>query len=616
MLLEKLERILPRVEKPARYIGGELYSILKNPQEVSTRFGFAFPDMYEIGMSYLGLQIIYHVLNRLDDVYCERIFAPAPDMEAEMREEQLPLFTLETKSPLTDLDIVGFTLQYEMSFTNVINMLDLAGIPFRSSERGEEYPLIAAGGPCAFNPEPLAEIIDFFMLGDGEEVLPAVCEAHKKWKAQSGTKEEFLREICKLKGVYVPRFYEPEYDENGRLAAIRKTYEGAPDKVEKNLIDDLNGNPFPENPIVPLIEIVHDRSVVELFRGCTRGCRFCQAGMIYRPVRERSAWKIKEIAEKQIEATGHEEMSLLSLSTSDYSEIEPLITDLMKMSKEKNVALSLPSLRLDSFSFHVLEQIQGYKKTGLTFAPEAGTQRLRDVINKGITEENIYSAMEQAIALGWTSVKLYFMVGLPTETYEDLDGIVEIAASIMKLAAAQNRKGRFHVTVSVSNFVPKAHTPFQWCAQDTMESFEEKHNYLKNKLKKVKGVAFHYHGMETSHMEAVFARGDRRVCDTLIKAWELGCRFDGWREHFNYDKWQKAFEMTGIDDDYYAFKAGDPLQILPWEHIDCGVSRSFLLSEWEKAQAVQTTKDCRRGCAGCGINSRTTCKKEGTICDM
>ena len=608
----KLDEILKQVEKPGRYIGGEVNSIKKDHSNLKAKLAFAFPDIYEIGMSYLGMQILYNAVNKEEGLCCERVFAPAPDMEDLMRKEGLPLFTLETKTPLKEMDIVGFTLQYEMSFSTILNMLSLANIPLYSKERGEECPIIAAGGPCAFNPEPLADFVDMFLIGDGEVLLPKVMNLYGECRENHLSKREFLEKVCKFEGVYVPCFYEPEYKEDGTIKRLCKLNENAPDRVIKNIIPDIEEVDFPIKPVIPMVEAVHDRAVIETFRGCSRGCRFCQAGMIYRPVRERSRKKLIDLAKKQIEATGNDELSLLSLSTSDYSDFHGLTLELMDYCKKNNVSLSLPSLRIDKFAFEVLNKIQEYKKSGLTYAPEAGTQRLRDVINKGVTEEDIYTSVEEALKLGWKHIKLYFMIGLPTETYEDLDGIAEIAKKIIDINHEYNgpKGGRFRLTVSVSNFVPKADTPFQWERQNTPEEFEAKHNYLEQKLR-IKGVTFNYHDSFTSVCEAVFAKGDRRCGKALMEAHKLGCRFDGWTEHFHPDRWQKAFEISGVSPEFYAFREKNTDEILPWDHIDCGVSKNFFLKERERAYSEVITQDCRYGCKGCGLNKKVKCEMEG-----
>ena len=611
-LKNKLDEILKQVEKPGRYIGGEVNSVKKDHSQLGAKMAFCFPDLYEIGMSYLGMQILYNVVNKTEGICCERVFAPAPDMEELMKKEEVPLFTLETKTPLKEMDMVGFTLQYEMSYSTILNMLSLAQIPLLSAERGDDYPVIAAGGPCAFNPEPLADFIDMFLIGDGEDLLPAVLKLQAQCKEEGLSKVEFLEKACQMTGVYVPAFYKPEYNEEGTIKSLCKLNDKAPDVVKRNIMPEIESVDFPVKPVIPMVEAVHDRSVIETFRGCTRGCRFCQAGMIYRPVRERSKDRILELAKAQIESTGNDELSLLSLSTSDYSDFNNLALDMMDYCKKANVSLSLPSLRMDKFAFEVLNKIQEYKKSGLTYAPEAGTQRLRDVINKGVTEKDIYTSIEQAISLGWKNIKLYFMIGLPTETYEDLDGIAEIAQKIMDINHEYNgpKGGRFRLIVSVSNFVPKADTPFQWERQNTPEEFAEKHRYLSEKLK-IKGVTFNYHDSYTSVCEAIFAKGDRRCGKALMEAHKMGCKLDGWTEHFHPDRWQKAFEISGVTPEFYAFRELKETDVLPWDHIDCGITKKFFLNERKKAYGETITPDCRYGCSGCGINRRVKCEMEG-----
>ena len=598
------DKLLYKVEKPGRYIGNEWNSVSKSLENIKIRFAFCFPDVYEIGMSHLGMKILYHLLNEQKDIYCERVFAPWADMETIMRKENIKLFALESKDYIDTFDFLGFTLQYEMSYTNIVNMLDMAGVPILSKERGEGLPFVIAGGPCAYNPEPLSDIIDFFILGDGEEIILEVMDIYRQWKDSRKGRIDFLKSLVGVQGVYVPSFYKVNYNEDNTIESIKPIIEGIPEKVKKRILKDLSGSFYPEKLIVPLIEIVHDRVILEIFRGCTRGCRFCQAGMIYRPVRERSVEELLCTAQKLLDSTGYDEISLSSLSTGDYSNLVELVEGLLRRYEKDKVGLSLPSLRIDSLTLKILEDVQKVRKPGLTFAPEAGTQRLRDVINKNVTEEDLMDSVNAAFDLGYNTIKLYFMIGLPTETMEDIEGIAEISHKVLnsyyKLSKGKKRKG-ISLTVSASSFVPKPFTPFQWESQDTVELLKEKQRYLQ-KLIKRRSLKFNWHEPYLSHLEAVFARGDRRLGKVLIKAWELGCKFDSWEQHFKANLWAEAFRQCDINPDFYATRKRRIEEKLPWDHIDIGVTKEYLKKENEKAFKGEITEDCRSNCINCGIN--------------
>ncbi len=597
------DEILSKVIKPGRYTGGEVNVITKNPSDVDIRFGMCFPDVYEVGMSHLGIKILYHKINEREDSYCERAFAPWSDMETLMRENNIPLYALESKDGLKEFDFVGFTLQYEMSYSNILNMLDLAGIPLLSSERSN-HPFIIFGGPCAYNPEPLADIGDIFVLGEAEEVIDEILDDYKAWKKGNGSRIEYLEMVSKIKGVYVPCLYTVEYNQDDTIKSRTPKSKNYPEIIEKRIIENLDESYYPKNIIVPLTEIVHDRIMLETFRGCTRGCRFCQAGIIYRPVREKSKETLIEQAEALIRSTGYDEISLTSLSICDYSEIQNLVNELVKKYENEKVGISLPSLRIDSFSVDLINEIQKVRKTGLTFAPEAGSQRMRDVINKGVTEEDLIKSAGSAFESGWSTIKLYFMIGLPFETMEDVEGIAVLAQRVVDTYMAvpkEKRKKGLSITVSTSSFVPKPFTPFQWVPQDRMESLREKQQFLKSKIKS-KYITYNWHESHTSYLEAIFARGDRKLTQVLIKAFEKGCKFDGWQEHFSFDRWMDAFRECNIDPEFYAYRNREVNEILPWDFIDVGVSKKYLQIEFEKAKKAELTRDCRLGCTGCGVN--------------
>lgn len=597
-----IDEILMQVEKPARYIGNEINMVVKDPKDVDIRFAFCFPDSYEVGMSYVGLQILYFFMNRRDDVYCERVFAPWHDMEQKMRDNNIELFTLETGTSVRKFDFVGFTLQYEMTYTNIINMLNLGNIPIWSKDRTEDDPIIIAGGPCAYNPEPLAYIIDIFYIGEGEVKYDEFFDLYKEIKKQGGTKEDFYIKLLKMDGIYIPKFYDVGYKENGEIKEFKLLHQDAPKKIKKVIVNNMDDVFYPDKQLVPLIDVVHDRVSLEVFRGCIRGCRFCQAGYVYRPVREKSADAILEKSKTLVETSGHEEVSLTSLSTADYSDFRNLAEGLLEQFKDEKVNIALPSLRIDAFSVDLMKKVQGVRKSSLTFAPEAGTQRLRDVINKGITEEEILRGSSLAFEGGWDRVKLYFMVGLPTETYEDVKGIAKLASDIVdkfyELPKEKRNRG-VSVTVSSSCFVPKAFTPFQWSAQDTCEEFLKKQHLLKDSNER-KQVKVNYHEPTVSSIEGILARGDRKVAKLIVKAWENGAKFDGWTESFKYDAWLKALEQTGLSREFYANRERSYDEILPWDHISIGVSKRFFIEEMEKAKNEAITPNCRQDCSMCG----------------
>ena len=598
-----VEKLLEKVEKPARYTGGEMNTEVRAWDEAEMHFAFCFADTYEIGMSYLGMKILVSLMNSLPYMSCERVFMPWVDFRAGLKEKNIPLFSLESRKALSEFDVIGFSLQYEMSYTNILDMLDLGHVPVRAADRGEKDPLVIAGGPCACNPEPLAPFFDAFVIGDGEEMMVEFLDVLRACKKEGLDRYETLMRLSRVEGVYVPRFYEPKYNEDGTLRAFERVDERAPETVRKRILKDFSNAFYPDTFPVPYTDIVFDRIVLEIMRGCTRGCRFCQAGMIYRPVRERSMERVIELAEKLEAATGYEEMSLSSLSSGDYSCLKELITALMDRFQDKRVSVSLPSMRVDNLVKQSLEELSRVRKSGLTVAAEAGTQRLRDVINKGVTEEDVLRSVTDAFDSGYSTVKLYFMTGLPTETDEDLRGIGDLARKVVNAyytVPKERRAKGLRVTCSASVFVPKPFTPFQWAAQDDLETVMEKQSHLREYLK-MKGVTFNWHDPSLSLLEACISRGDRRMGEVIYTAWKDGCILDGWSEHFKYDVWIQAFEKCGLSPAFYANRERSYDELLPWAFIDMGVTQRYLQLENERAKKGQTTKDCRKGCNGCGL---------------
>ena len=610
------DEILLTVQQPARYIGGEVNCVMKNPSLVDIRFAMCFPDVYEIGMSHLGIQILYDMFNRRDDVYCERVYSPWMDLDPIMREQKIPLFAVESQDPIKKFDFLGITIQYEMCYTNILQVLELSQIPLHAEDRTEEDPIVIGGGPCTYNPEPIAPFFDLFYMGEGEVVYFDLIDRYKEIKARGGSRKEFLEQAAQIPGIYVPGFYDVTYKEDGTIEAMTPNNPHAPQTVSKQLVMDMSDTWYPEKPVVPYLRATQDRVVLEIMRGCIRGCRFCQAGMVYRPVRERSLEELKRLARTMLKSTGHEEISLSSLSSSDYTKLEGIVNFLIDEFDGKGVNVSLPSLRIDAFSLDVMSKVQDVKKSSLTFAPEAGSQRLRNVINKGLTEENILNGSAEAFKGGWNRVKLYFMLGLPTETVEDMQGIAELSEKVAEVyydtVPKEQRHGKVQVTASTSFFVPKPFTPFQWAPMCTKEQFLERASIVNHRMKEMlnkKSLRYNWHEADVTVLEGVLARGDRKVADVIEEAYRQGAIYDSWSEYFNNDIWMKAFETCGVDIDFYTTRERSLDEVFPWDFIDAGVTKDFLKREWANAQAETVTPNCRMRCSGCGVR-----KYGGGVC--